>query len=723
MKLSILIPVYNDKDYIRQTIDQIRVVHFPIPYEIVAVDDCSTDGSREILESISGITKIFHQKNTGKGGAITTGLKHVTGDIIAIQDDDCEYSPAALPLLLEPIIRGEADVVYGSRFLQKNAMFFIQRLENMAITMLANLLVGQKLSDIETGHKVFSKDLAQKIALTKQGFEFDMEITLQFLRLGARIKELPTHYTARTHAQGKKITYKDGLRSIMTLFKYTLSSGRRPLTPKERLKKYALLAGFLAAVFLPRLIGLGNILTIDEPLWLSRGSTFINALSVGNFAKTLVAGQPGITTAWFIGLASPWHSLAAGQAAIGLATGVLILINTYFLRLLFGKTWGTVTGLFLALDPFLIAHSRVAHTDALLALWYLASLTSLWCALIQKYTPRRYIIMSAVLAAGAILTKLFGLIIIPTALAIIGIRLFTQKKKPAAILRLAGLWLAVCIVATFIAWPALWFNADSVYTYLFSRASMHAEGTRIEETTSASWYYARETVFRLSVPVAVLLPFTMWQWRKVKQAQHAAITLSLVAAGALFALILNISSDKSDRYILFTHLALVTAAPLGLRGIIETLQKNPRWKTWVPAAMALPIVYLAVDDLRLHPYYLAHYNRLYPIERTHKLGWGEGLEQAATWLEKNHPGAKVLAYYPRVFEYFYNGSVETITHINEANGDYAVLYRSMFERGEGAPETIIVNEFLTSQHRQPEHTVMINGLPYAWIFPLKTGTK
>ncbi len=434
MKLSILIPVYNDKDYIRQTIDQIRAVHFPIPYEIIAVDDASTDGSREILENIEGITKIFHTTNTGKGGAVATGLKHAMGDIIAIQDDDCEYDPAVLPLLIDPIMRGEADVVYGSRFLQKNAMYFIQRMENLAITALANLLVGQRLSDIETGHKVFSRRIADKINLTKKGFEFDMEITLEFLRHEAIIKELPTSYNARTHAEGKKITYKDGIRSITTLF---------TRAPKKRIMQYLGILGFIAVVFLPRLVGLGNVLTIDEPLWLSRGQTFINALSVGNFEKTLVAGQPGITTAWLAGLAAPWQSLAVSQGAIAIATGILILCITYFFQILLGKKWGTITGIFLALDPFLLGHSRVVHTDALLALFYLASLVSLLSGLKSMPNQRRYIVMSALFAAGAILTKIFGLLLIPTTLVIIAIKLWNTKERWPRMLRTAGVWVSV----------------------------------------------------------------------------------------------------------------------------------------------------------------------------------------------------------------------------------------------------------------------------------------
>jgi len=220
MKLSILIPVYNDKDYIEPTITQIRKVDFPIPCEIVAVDDYSTDGSREVLEGIPDIVKIFHKKNIGKGGAVRTGLGYVSGDIVAIQDDDCEYSPTVLPRLIEPILQGQAQVVYGSRFLGQNFLFPLQRAQNYAITFITNCLLGQRLTDVETGHKVFTRDVARRLDLKKAGFEFDMEITLQIIRLGYTIKELPTQYTARSKAQGKKITYRDGIRTIATLLKY-----------------------------------------------------------------------------------------------------------------------------------------------------------------------------------------------------------------------------------------------------------------------------------------------------------------------------------------------------------------------------------------------------------------------------------------------------------------------------------------------------------------------
>lgn len=475
--------------------------------------------------------------------------------------------------------------------------------------------------------------------------------------------------------------------------------------------------GLFAAVFLPRVIGLGQILTVDEPLWLSRGQTFINALSVGSFEKTVIGGQPGVTTTWLVGLSAPWQSLFAGQLAIALTTSILLLLITYFLRILLGKKWGTITGIFLALDPFLIAHSRIVHTDALVALFYLASLSCLLCAFAFKKFQKRYIVMSAILAAGALLTKIFGLILIPTALFILCIRLIQKKESIISIVRMVGLWLGTFALATFIAWPALWFDSEKVFNIVSSSATRHGEGTRIEETTSSQWYYLRELAFRSSLPVAILLPITLWQWKKRTFPRHARITLTLVAAGILFVLLLNSGSDRSDRYILFTHLCFVIAAPLGLRWIVMAIGKIQNAHRWAAVVLALPVLYLTADAIRIHPYYLAHYNRLYTVEEDHKLGWGEGLEQAASWIEQQNPNAKVVSYYPRVFSHFYSGETESITHIDDADAAYAVVYRSMFERGESA-ESDIIQKLLYEKTEKLEHTVIINGLPYVWIFSL-----
>lgn len=476
----------------------------------------------------------------------------------------------------------------------------------------------------------------------------------------------------------------------------------------------------LAAVFLPRLLSLGTIITVDEPLWLSRGHTFITSFASGQFAKTLVAGQPGVITAWLVGLTIPSQSLALQQASLATATGLLVLIITYFFIKIYGWKWSLLAGFMLALDPFLIAHSRVVQTDALQALFSLASIVSLLAALLPnpREPIRRYLLFSAVMAAAAILSKVFAITLIPTALLIICIVSWQKNVGLSSTMKTIGVWLGTLLVAGYLLWPALWFNAGTTFNYLTGRATLHTEGTRSEETTSSPWYYERESWFRLAPTTAILIPFGIWYIAR-RRKQAALVTILLLGSGVLSAIVLHAGSDKSDRYMLFTLLTLIPLAALGVRQLLMLAKRA--WPTFhlAPLLLALPIIYLAADDARLHPYYLSHYNRLYPIESTHKLGWGEGLEQAATWIATKNSQAKVMSYYPRVFAWWHQGEVETITHVNDAPSDYVVLYRSMFERGQDSPEEDILREYLYSGQHTPVHVVTINGLPYAWIFGSK----
>lgn len=476
----------------------------------------------------------------------------------------------------------------------------------------------------------------------------------------------------------------------------------------------------LAAIFLPRLLSLGSIITVDEPLWLSRGHTFIKGFASFQFDKTLVAGQPGVTTAWLVGMVASADSLAAAQASIALTTGLLILLATYFLTKLYGWKWGMTMGFLLALDPFLLAHSRIVHTDGLQALFSLTSILALLTALLlssDKEKPtRRYVMFSAVLASAAIVSKIFALTLIPTGFLIIALVGWQKKASVRSIGKTLGVWGIVLIIAGYIMWPALWLNADKVFDHLTGRATLHTEGTRSEETTSLAWYYERESWFRLAPTTALLVPFGIWYVARRRNRTSAA-TLLLLMSGLITAAALHAASDKSDRYILFALLTLIPPAALGIRQLLRLTKK--RWPAFkgTPLLLAIPLIYLSADDIRLHPYYLAHYNRLYPIEPTHKLGWGEGLEQAAAWIATKNPQAKVMSYYPRVFAWWHQGEVETITHVNDAPSDYVVLYRSMFERGQDSPEEDILREYLYSGQHTPVHVVTINGLPYAWIFP------
>lgn len=492
--------------------------------------------------------------------------------------------------------------------------------------------------------------------------------------------------------------------------------------------RLAAVALLVLAAFLPRLASLGTILTVDENIWRGRGEQFIKALASSHFDKTLVAGQPGVTTAWLVGLSLPWSSLASAQAAIALATGVLVLLTTYGLARLWGFWWGVAGGFFLALDPFLIAHSRLVHTDALFALFYLASLVWLLLALEQVWhighPTRRYVVMSGILGGLSLLTKIFTAILIPTVACIFLLYAWHSHKHASNIFRAAVVWLATAVLTTFALWPALWTAPEQVAQYLTGRATLHvSEGTHAGETTATWWYYGRESIFRLTaITTLLLMPAAVTAVKARDRMRRVA--LALLAAGTLFAIVLSLSSEKSDRYILISVLTLDLFAVLGLRQVSEWITRHrqpshPSFKNMAGWIAVVTIAFLALGTAKIHPYYLAHHNALYPVEERHKLGWGEGLEQAAEWIQGQGHSGKIASYYAGVMKHWYPGPVEPLNHAEETNTKYIVLYRSMFERGEGHRDTEMVAEYLDNPTREPIHTIFINRLPYIWIFERK----
>ncbi|HEY6214997.1 MAG TPA: glycosyltransferase family 2 protein [Vicinamibacterales bacterium] len=221
-RLSVVMPVYNE----RTTIDEIvaRVLALPLEIELIVVDDCSTDGTRERLQQLQrerGFVLVQQPKNAGKGSALRTGFERVTGDIVIVQDADLEYSPEEYPELIDLIVRGRADVVYGSRFLGRHRVFlFTHYLGNRVLTLITNVLYNTMLTDMETCYKVMRTEVLRSFTLHSNGFGIEPEMTAKIFKRGYRVYEVPITYDGRGYDEGKKITWKDGVVALWVLLKY-----------------------------------------------------------------------------------------------------------------------------------------------------------------------------------------------------------------------------------------------------------------------------------------------------------------------------------------------------------------------------------------------------------------------------------------------------------------------------------------------------------------------
>ncbi|MFO7591597.1 MAG: glycosyltransferase family 2 protein [Acidimicrobiia bacterium] len=222
-KLSVIVPVFNERNTVVEIVRRMRAVELPLALEIILVDDGSDDGTASVLPQLHDSTTrvVQHDVNQGKGAAIRTGLGHVTGDLVLVQDADLEYDPGDWPKLLAPVLRGRAVVVYGSRFTgERRNMMFLHWVGNRFLSLVTNVLYNTTLSDMETCYKLFDRRVLDGLRLRAERFDFEPEVTAKILRQGIRIYEVPISYAGREVDEGKKITWRDGFAALWTLIKY-----------------------------------------------------------------------------------------------------------------------------------------------------------------------------------------------------------------------------------------------------------------------------------------------------------------------------------------------------------------------------------------------------------------------------------------------------------------------------------------------------------------------
>lgn len=223
MKLSVIIPAYNEINTIEQIVQRVQAIE--VASEIVIVDDGSVDGTRDLLKKMDGqggVRVILHERNQGKGAAVTTGMRLATGEVMIIQDADLEYDPRDIPALLKPIEEGIADVVYGSRFLggPRRPTMFWHMVANKLLTLMTNILYNNILTDMETGYKVFRREIVAGMTIHARRFDFEPEFTAKVLKRKVRIYEVPISFNPRDYSEGKKIKLKDAFSAVWTLLKY-----------------------------------------------------------------------------------------------------------------------------------------------------------------------------------------------------------------------------------------------------------------------------------------------------------------------------------------------------------------------------------------------------------------------------------------------------------------------------------------------------------------------
>lgn len=523
-------------------------------------------------------------------------------------------------------------------------------------------------------------------------------------------------------------------------------------------KEYLIPAFLTVVAAFSRLLSLGTMMVTDEPAWITRGISFGVALKELNFSGTVLAGHPGVPAMWLSALGAGLTNIFRGVALIGFSgdfgqllypdqllfalVGVITIpVSFLLLKRLFGLRIAFLASLLIALDPFLIAHSRIIHVDALLFNFvYLAILLFLvYLKTDAEKTPdetstgflsggflsgsNRALLGSGAMAGLAILTKTPSIILIPFVLVIF----FVLKKNWRDFL----IWIAALGLIMFALWPALWVDPIAAVSHVIERNQIaigesHHSGTYELNPTyyfeSLVFYLTPITLFFLGIALLVLLfeiremiLIGLRDYIKSKPREfYVVLTLGFIL---ILLAVMTIGAKKSHRY-------FAPAYPLINLLVAFTIFKTARFiDQFKPTltrvfwgAITILLLFQVVGLVKLHPYYLAYYNPILASPTQAKMGWGEGLDLAAEYLnqKENAQDLIVSSWYPEVFGTFFNGTVRGLDDRNQEEIDYVVVYKGMLGRGEDSPVTATLEEYYPDQI--PDKIIYINGLEYVWIY-------
>lgn len=459
----------------------------------------------------------------------------------------------------------------------------------------------------------------------------------------------------------------------------------------------------IASIFLPRLTNLDQFIAADEPRWQANVAGFTTKLARGDIGNLLQQPHPGITTQWFAAPGIWSDSWAGKKMPLVIAQCLLLLASGYLVMELWGKRAGFFATLFLALDPFFIAHTRVYAMDSLLAIFCLISLLALlvW----NKTQAKRYLVFAGMAAALAFLSKLPGIMILPYNM--LAIMVLGHNSGLKNVLKMSGIWIVSFIVTSVVVLPSFLVRPIGV---LQDMAGFFTSGDYTSLHQYGPYYYLGTIIFLTTlVQVAALGTLAL----KPKILEYKKDILLLFVFAILFVIMMTLGAKKGDRYILPAFVIFdVCAAYI----VSQALTKK---YVWAIILIVVAVIFQAGDILRLHPYELAYVNPITkPFIGHRQLGWGEGLDIAAAYLNsKQHPEQlKVATYYASQFQSLFRGETAPLHQWDSGSNDYAIVYRAMYGRSKDSWETDVLDHF---KQKNPEKIILLDGVPYIWIYKLK----